>query len=56
MVLLPNLPKSRGLAYLVMLKKLSSEVSADSDIKYMPVVIFFACLDFEQKTSFRDRH
>jgi hypothetical protein len=29
---LPDLPESRELAYLVMLKKLSSEVSVDSDI------------------------
>jgi len=24
--------------------------------KYMPVVIFFACLDLEQKSSFMDGH
>jgi hypothetical protein len=26
------------------------------NIKYMPAVIFFACLDFEQKSSFMDGH
>ena len=26
------------------------------DINYMPVVIFFACLGLEQKSSFLDRH
>ena len=52
------------LAYLVMLKKLSSEVSEDSDIIYMPAAIFLACLDLEQvselarlrKSSFLDGH
>jgi hypothetical protein len=45
-----------------MLKKLSSEVSVDSDIIYMPAAIFFACLgvwrlpDLEQKSSFLDEH
>jgi hypothetical protein len=42
MVILPNLS--------VMLKNNSQ------NIIYMPVVIFFACLDFEQKSSFMDRH
>jgi hypothetical protein len=26
------------------------------NINYMPVVIFFACLDLEQKSSFMDGH
>jgi len=26
----------------------------DSDIRHMPVVIFFACLDLEQKSLFMD--
>jgi hypothetical protein len=26
------------------------------NINYMPAVIFFACLDFEQKSSFMDGH
>ncbi len=39
----------------VILKILSSEVSVDSDINYMPVLKFFACLDFERKASFCKR-
>jgi len=34
-----------------MLKKQSSEYQL-----YMPAVIFFACLNLEQKSSFMDRH
>jgi hypothetical protein len=30
-----------------MLKILSSEISEDFDMDYMPAVKFFACLDFE---------
>jgi len=36
----------------VMLKILYSEVSADADNTYMPVVKYLACLNFEQKISF----
>jgi hypothetical protein len=35
----------------VMLKILSSEISEDFDINYMPVVKFFACLDLNQVSS-----
>ena len=38
----------------VMLKILSSEVSEDSDINYMPAVKFFTCLELEPKSSFLD--
>ena len=34
----------------VIRKILSSEVSVDSDINYMPVVKFFVCLDLERKS------
>ncbi len=37
-------------------KILSSEVSVDSDINYMPAVKFPVRLDLEQKSSFLDRH
>jgi len=48
----------------VMLKKYCSEVSIDSDITYMPALVFFAILgvflgrlpELEQKASFWDRH
>ena len=36
----------------VVLKILSSEVSEDSDIDYMPVVKFFTRLDLERNSSF----
>jgi len=52
--------ESRRLAYRptlsVMLKILSSEVRADSDILYMPMVKFFVCLYFERKFSFCERN
>lgn len=35
-----------------MLKKLSSDVSEDSDINYMPVVIFCACLGLGRNIYF----
>jgi len=38
----------------VALVVLSSEVSADSDIRYMPGAKFFACLDLEENPSFHD--
>jgi hypothetical protein len=34
-----------------MLKILSSEISEDFDISYMPAIEFFACLDFEQVSA-----
>jgi hypothetical protein len=43
MVFLPNLS--------VMLKK-----NNPRNTKHMPVVIFFACLDLKQKSSFMDEH
>ena len=36
--------------------KNNSEVSEDSDITYMAVLIFFAIRDLKRKSSFLDRH
>ncbi len=48
MVISPNLG--------VMLKKISSKVSVDSDIIYISAVFFFAILDLRRNSSFMDRH